>query len=222
MANGLHAMAQPLTVLRSSIGAALHGGRTANDQKTYLDISAEQVERACAIFHSLRQLLLVKQGEPALAPLDLAAFLAPIVEEQNAGLNASGVTLHLTMPADPPAAFADMDRTVHALFTVLRVAASLCSRGDVIGLRVAPENDGVTLTVETTRAHGKRLDSSDRLNLALAEANIRSQDGRYHSGDDPFFVAFTLPLLSPGNSGGEDPWNGFSGPHRVHSTRHLI
>jgi hypothetical protein len=69
MADGLHALAQPLTILRSSIAAA-GAAETQDRQRYYLDISKSQVERACEFFDSLQQLAILAQSPADRRPSD--------------------------------------------------------------------------------------------------------------------------------------------------------
>jgi hypothetical protein len=68
MAEGLHALAQPLTILRSSIAAANSAGITQERQRYYLDISKSQVDRACELFASLQQLAISAQSPVDRSP----------------------------------------------------------------------------------------------------------------------------------------------------------
>jgi hypothetical protein len=70
LSDGLHALAQPLTILRSSITAASAEGITPSRQKHYLDISKSQVERACELFGSLQELAIAGWGLASERPVD--------------------------------------------------------------------------------------------------------------------------------------------------------
>ena len=194
LANGLHAMAQPLTILRSVMVASSVSGLTAIDHRRYLDISSDQVERACVLFHSLQQLVTAKQVQAECAPVDLSRLLAPVVEDQKEILQASGIDMKVVMPDALPPMLADMDRTLQALFAVLKITASVSSPGDVIELQVSPRNESVELVIQNRNVHSWRLNSSERLSLALAEVNIRSQQGQYEFAEDPLRVSMTLPV----------------------------
>ena len=70
LADGLHALAQPLTILRSSVAAAGTEGIAPSRQRHYLDISIRQAERACAIFDSLQDLAIAGQSSAQRGPID--------------------------------------------------------------------------------------------------------------------------------------------------------
>jgi signal transduction histidine kinase len=61
LADGLHALAQPLTILRGSIMALSSEEITPERQQHYLDVSKSQVERACALFDAVQALVIAGQ-----------------------------------------------------------------------------------------------------------------------------------------------------------------
>jgi signal transduction histidine kinase len=61
LADGLHALAQPLTILRGSIMALNSEEITPERQQHYLDVSKSQVERACALFDAVQALVIAGQ-----------------------------------------------------------------------------------------------------------------------------------------------------------------
>jgi light-regulated signal transduction histidine kinase (bacteriophytochrome) len=196
MATALHAMAQPLTVVRSAVVAAAAPGVNASDQRQYLDILSEQVERTCGLFQSLQQLVAVNQIKAERAPIEVSRLLAPVVESQTLTYNALGVEIQAVIPDGLRPMLGDMDRTLQALFAALQIAGSVSSASDVIELFVTSRNGFVELIVQNRRAHGRRLNSSERLSMVLAEANIRSQQGEFEYAEDPFCVSLMLPVLN--------------------------
>lgn len=63
LAEGLHAMAQPLTILRGSVAAAAALDTDPVKQRRYLDLSAEQVQRMCTLFEHLQDLVIAHQSD---------------------------------------------------------------------------------------------------------------------------------------------------------------
>jgi signal transduction histidine kinase len=194
MTTGLHALAQPLTVLRSAVSASAREDLSEADRRWYLDASVDQIEHACNLFHRLQQLLIAGRVKADCAPIELAEMLAPVVEDQRQALEISGIDFKFTSAGILEPVLGDMDRTLQALFAALKIAASLSTRGDVIELPVSSDARCVELMIQNRRHHAKRMNSSDRLNLALAEANLLSQQGGYEYTEDPFRVSFSLPI----------------------------
>jgi signal transduction histidine kinase len=194
LATGLHAMAQPLTVLRAAIEVlVLPEGRNI-DQRRYLEISSRQLARTCGMFASLQDLVAARMIEPQRAHFNFWELLTPLIENQRPLLLAAGVGIAAVCDEPSASICGDAERTEQTLVALLNLAACLSSRGEVIELRTIAVNDFVELTLENTRCHGKRLDSSHRLSLAVAEANILSQHGRYALIEDPFRISLVLPV----------------------------
>jgi hypothetical protein len=191
----LHAMGQPLTVLRCTVAAAAVQGIPAEKQQKYLGTSAEQVQLLCGLFDCLRELLDSSQLGGERSPVAVSQLLSFAVEDQMPLFQASDLAIDVSIPAElDSTVLADMNRSLKALTFVLKIAASVSSPGDVIELKVAPKNGGVGLIVENERARCRSFTSLQRLTLAVAEANVRSQDGDYACAQDPFRATLTLPV----------------------------
>jgi len=191
----LHAMGQRLTVLRWAVAASATPGITQENLRKHLSTSAEQVELVCGLFNCMREFVNTSQFPANCGPVELSKLLSLVVEDRNGALLASDLTMEVFMPEGlHPPILADIDRTAQALIYVVKIAAFVASPGDVIELRVAFRSDAVELIVRNERAHGKTLTSLDRLTLAQAEADIRSQQGEYMCAEDPFRVSLTMPV----------------------------
>jgi hypothetical protein len=83
---------------------------------------------------------------------------------------------------------------MQAISSALKIAASVSSPGDVVELLAKARNGFVELILQNSRINSRPLNSSERLSLALAEANIRSQQGKYDCVEDPLRVFIALPL----------------------------
>ena len=192
MTEGLHAMAQPLTILRSSVPALAAAGITPEKQQRYLELSVRQVQRACALFDCLQDLVVAGQTQAECAPFDFAAMVAAVAEDRKKALQELGVELRVHLPA-VPLVLGDASRTHQALTAGVSVAASVSVPGDVIEIAATARNRRVELVLHLDRVHGRRLESPERLTLRLAQGNIASQRGEYECIEDPFRVQFALP-----------------------------
>jgi signal transduction histidine kinase len=194
MTEGLHALAQPLTILRSAVAVAGSPKVEATSQRRYLDISTQQVERACSLFECLQDLVIAHQTEADDEPFDLLALIAPVIEDQRAVLRSSNIEFCVVVPAVMPLVLGDVARTLQPLFAALKIAASVASPGGAVALTITAKDGRVDLVIESKGAQGRPLNASERLSLALAEANIRSQQGGYQCCEDPFCVSIQLKL----------------------------
>jgi light-regulated signal transduction histidine kinase (bacteriophytochrome) len=193
MTEGLHAMAQPLTILRSSVPALAAVDVTPAKQQRYLELSIRQVQRACALFDCLQDLLVTAQALADCAPFDFAAMVATVADDRRKALQELGVELRVQLPGDLPMVLGDASRTRQALTAGFTAAALISASGDIIDVAAAARNRRVELVLHIDRVHGMCLESQERLNLRLAQVNIVSQRGDYECTEDPFRVRMALP-----------------------------
>ncbi|MGA7108919.1 MAG: hypothetical protein WBV28_18590 [Terracidiphilus sp.] len=192
LANGLHAMAQPLTILRGALGALTLTNATSPDQQRYLDMSTKQLERTCALLSNLQSLLDVALFEADCTTVDLWEVVVPVLEDLETALQDKGIRIEAAKPDQVLIGMIDAGRTEQALRAALETAAAASSRDDVIFLNILPRPGFIDLVVHT-HSTGKHLNSSDRLNLSLVEASIRSQQGIVECSEDPFRITLKIP-----------------------------
>ena len=189
LADGLHAIAQPLTVLRGAVGAMQLSEKVASGDRRYVDMSADQIGRLCDMLANLRSLLDVAQSEAVCSPQDWHDLVGCVLEDYDGVSPTSGVRMAVTHPSHFMRVLADPARTEQAMRTALDMAQALASHGDEIQCRVLPDG----LALQNEHGHGKGLSSSDRLSLSLVEAAIRSQRGTCRFIEDPFCLSIALP-----------------------------
>ncbi len=193
LADGLHAMAQPLTILRGALTAMTL--REEIDHHHYMEMSARQVDRLCNVMASMQHLLVVKQHQAECSDFDLLDALAPIVEQRKRMLAATGVRLTATGPAQPAWVRGDAERARQALLAAVTVVAALAAESDVIHLSVEASEDCVEIALENTCRPMGRLSAPDRLCLASAQASMRSQRGSFAVMENPSRIVLTLPAV---------------------------
>jgi hypothetical protein len=194
MGNGLHTLAQPLSILRSSIELLALSEANGLDRQRYLDLSAQQLERTCSIFASLQALIEPELQAARLVQVDLWSLVQPMIEDRRLKLQGLGIGIAESRPESLRPVFADVERTERSVAAVFETALSLSRRGDVIEVAVSQDEAFCHVTLKNTRNHGKRMTSANRFNLSLAETNIVSQQGQYSVVEDPFSVSFALPM----------------------------
>ena len=202
LSNGLHAMAQPLTVLRGALGALMMRRASGADTDRYLELSNVQAERLCSLMSGLRGLLDAVQSDPVYAQIDLWDLISPMLDSI---LQGTGVQIAASKPSRHIDVIADHLRTEHAIQATLAAAKALTSQGDVIQLDLLPHDGFLDVTVQSGNTWRKNLSSIDRFHLSLAEASIRSQGGLYECVEDPFRVSLKLPLHDAEEKNTESP-----------------
>lgn len=201
LVNGLHAMAQPLTILRAAIEVLAKAQDGGIDRRRYLDISTTQIRRTCTLFSHVQDLLTATLNEAQRTPFDLWELLSPMIDDQRSLLQSTGVKIVVTRHDGWERVVGDAERTGQAFVELLKLAASASAPGDVIELLSSDRNGFAEVIIRNGRSRGKRMNSSDRLILSLAEINIVSQHGRCQFTNDPFCVSLALPVEDPGRAG---------------------
>jgi hypothetical protein len=196
LANGLHAMAQPLTVARGAIEALRMPAAADRDPARYLGLASQQIERACHLFGCVQDLMISRRVEARRDRFDWSEVVTSLVEYHTAKLQPKGISLAVTRRALWRPASGDPQRAERAVSAALDAAAALASRGDTIDLTLDSSMDVNELAISNPHAQVQRLDSSARLYLFLAEENIFSQNGAYRYTENPFCLSLVLPVDS--------------------------
>lgn len=194
IAQGVHALAQPLTVMRMALLSCKDREMTETDSRTYVSLATDQLERVCSIFGYLQQFVAAEQNAVVSAPQDVSMILEAIVENQNPIFQKAAVNLEFDILDILPSMAIDMDRTVQAVLAILTAASSISSKGDTVRLRVSRQEEHVRLKVWNRSATGKHLAITERLALTLGELNVLAQKGDYHLEEEPFSISMRLPI----------------------------
>ena len=194
LANGLHAMAQPLTILRGALGAMSLAPTGASGQERYLDMSNKQMDRLCDMMAGLQGLLDAALFEARCCATELWETVEPVVEEVAASLRDAGIRIETTRPDQSVLAVADAGRLEQSVRAALKTAASVSHRDDVIQFDIRELDGWVELLFRAQGAPGKRLSSPDHLSLALVESSTLSQLGVYRCSEDPLCISVSLPM----------------------------
>jgi hypothetical protein len=190
----LHAMAQPLAVLRGALGALKLRGVCNPDADRYVELSNTQVERLCTLLSGMRSLVDSFQFDAVCAPTNLRELIASIIENEEASLDRRGVRISTAKADREVRVLADPERTEFAIEAVLAAVSAASSQGDEIYLTVEPRGGFADVTVQAPHADKNKLTSIDRLRFSVAEAGVRSQKGLFQYREDPLRISLKLPL----------------------------
>jgi len=212
LAEGLHAIAQPLTIVRGALGALTLCEGKSPQQERYVHMSTEHVERVCDMLSGLQDLLDAMQFDAECAAVDLREIIDTVLEDMEPLSRKSAVQFVAVKPSEPIQVIGDPFRTEKALRTALKTAMSLASQGDLIRVEVLSGDGFADLVVENPKKQGKGLGSTERFSLALVQANIRSQAGVYACVEDPLHLSLKLPLQGMESPGSEVAIHSYSIP----------
>ena len=99
MANGLHAMAQPLTILRGTLWTLSLQENSAENSR-YLELSNQELQRLCDLMTGLQKLFDAHQSAAASTGFDVCEVATTVAGNSHATLQKSGQTLVLEKPED--------------------------------------------------------------------------------------------------------------------------
>jgi light-regulated signal transduction histidine kinase (bacteriophytochrome) len=207
LADGLHALAQPLTIVRSAISLldlaressadsdrpTADSSRYSAESDRYIDMSGRQIDRACQIFASIQALLAAHIVPASCQPVEIEDLLLHIVADRSQRLDEKGIGLAASSAIG--AVFADRNRIEQAIVAAITAAASVAAAGEVIQIDTSRCEEQIEFIIQCTGKLENSLSSSERLNLSVARASVLSQQGRYRFTQEPFRISFALPAL---------------------------
>lgn len=195
MANGLHAMAQPLTILRGCLWT-LSLQENSPENSRYLDLSNQELQRLCDLMTGLQKLFDAHQSAAARNQFDVCELASAVAGNLYASLQKSQQTLVVEKPEEPMYAIGDQARTEYALQLAIKISAAVSPADNTIELLILPRDGHVALVVRNIGSKGKQVGSFERFFLSLTKTSIESQSGTYEYAPQPFSVTMTLPVTS--------------------------
>jgi hypothetical protein len=196
LAQGIHAAAQPLAVLLASLSKG-HTDRMNSDELRELTASsAVEVQRVCTLFSCLQQLVMTESIKPQLSPTPILPLLAYAADGVNLLFQQDGITLSSVVPDTCPPVLIHRARTLQALSRVLLVAHRLSGARDTVELIASPSANAVQIVVRNLRLSAAVIDAEASLSIAVAVANMRSQQAGLSLSLQPFTVRIDLPMFA--------------------------
>lgn len=194
VADGLHALAQPLTILRSAIEMIGVCRQSEADYGRYVELSSANIQRACDLFGALQGLMASRLTPTKNDMVDVGAIVSRVVEEKTLALQGHDIEIIAAIPDSPQLVACDPERTEQAVSGAIEAAVAVLGPGDAAQLHVFEADGFVEVRIMSACREKPRPNAAARLNLSMARADILSQQGRYYFIDDPFYVSLALPV----------------------------
>lgn len=193
LSKGLHAAAQPLTILRAGLGIGLASPRNLDELLELTTSSYIEVERVCALFDYLQQLVLIASVKPSLTTVPILPLIADAAHGVYPLFENDGLTLTSIMPDACAPVLIDSVRTLRALSSVLLIVHGLSRARDTVELIVSSSlPNSIRIVVRNLSLYLDALSEEASLSMALADANIRSQQAAFSWSLQPFSVQIEL------------------------------
>lgn len=191
--DGMHAASQPLTILRASLGSPDVARQPVEDLRKLVRRASKEVERLCVLFNYLQHFVTVEsiKAEPEIQ--DLPGLLSHTLEGVDILFAEAGVTLTCQQSEEvTPRVLVDSSRLEQALHGILLVVLGRAERGDEVVVRTSAQGASVEIIVEATLAAAAVMVTEARLSMALAAANLCSQNAHMTWKDNPFSAQIRL------------------------------
>jgi hypothetical protein len=193
LAQGIHAAAQPLAVLLASLSKDYTDRMNSDELRELTASSAAEVQRVCTLFGCLQQLVMAESIKPQLSPIPLLPLLAYAADGVNLLFQQDGISLRSVLPDTCPPVLIHRARTLQALSRVLLIVHGLSRSRDTVELIASASANAVQIVIQNLNLSAVMINSEARLSMAVAEANMRSQQAALSLSLQPFTVCIELP-----------------------------
>jgi len=193
LSHGLHAAAQPLTILRASLSDT--DDMTLTEFQLLAANSAKEVERICSLFSYMQQLVTNESVKPRLAETEIISLIDDVTDGLDLLFRESQMALKIALPNVCDTVVIDTVRTRQALSSVMLIAHAISDKGDTIEVTVTSSSHFVQITIANSQRSPSILNAETRLSMGLAEANIQNQQGVFQYDLNPFYVCIGLPTF---------------------------
>jgi hypothetical protein len=193
LAQGIHAAAQPLAVLLASLSKDYTDRMNSDELRELTASSAAEVKRVCTLFSCLQQLVMAESIKPQLSPIPLLPLLTYAADGVNLLFQQDGISLRSVLPDTCPPVLIHRARTLQALSRVLLIVHGLSRARDTVELIAAASANVVQIVIQNLNLSAAMINAEARLSMAVAEANMRSQQAGLSLSLQPFTVCIELP-----------------------------
>jgi hypothetical protein len=193
----LHAAAQPLCILRGTLGNPYLVSTGETQLRELVQNAAAEVERVCTLFGYLQEFVITESTEPTLLATPARSLIGEAVEGVELLFQESEISLRSSVPEGCGPILISRKWALAALSSVLLIAHAVSHRGDTVDLVVTSERPNSVQAMLLNRdAHVKDLKTDANLRMALAEANLARQRALMSWILEPFTVFIEFPGAS--------------------------
>jgi hypothetical protein len=195
LSQGLHATAQPLSILRAGLGNPSLDEMSIEQLRELTSASAIEVERVCTLFSYLRQLVSAESFRPPLSATPILPLLVEAADGLDLLFRKDGMCLRSTFPKTCQLVLINRATTLQVLSNVLLIAHSVSRPEDTVELVASSDSsNSVRVVVRNLKSRVEGLNAEGSLSMALAEATARSQQFTLSWSLQPFAVQIGIPM----------------------------
>jgi hypothetical protein len=203
LAEALHAMAQPLTVLRATLELALGNSSSIAAGQSAMEASLGEVERVVENMGFAQELLRIMRDRPVVASVDVQAILATVREDLQRVMDEAGIALVTSIDNDASVVLASASGLRQCAFLLLQQPLHESAWGDSITVNGYVRRGEVEMVVRCESSSRKNSPSpsialhsnvSEIRGMVLAQALAVAQGGDLRWHDSPFEACLSLPI----------------------------
>lgn len=198
LSEGMHAMAQPMTVLRATLEIASGNAATVSQYQHAVDASLREMGRVAEAMGYLQELVRIARDAAQVAEVEVATVMELVEEDLRCVFNEAGVGLRVRVPGDLPKVMASAARLRQCLFHLLQHAVKK-SDGTVEVVAGAAEGE-IRIVVRANAIPKPRQQDGEWRGvipcLALVETLAKMHGGELKWKADPFEAWLALPAAA--------------------------
>jgi signal transduction histidine kinase len=188
LSDTMHAAAQALTVLQLSHNAERIDSMGREELVGLASSSIEEIERLRIALGYLQQFIAIRRSTPKLASIDVCVVIADAIDGLQLLFREAGIHLDSRVPRVCGPVMINAGKVSQALNAVLLIAYEVAKQKDTVELTLTCAGETVGIEVRTVTAHTVPVNADMSLRLRIAEAIVRSQNGLFLWGSEPFFA----------------------------------
>ncbi|MGD0938478.1 MAG: hypothetical protein ABR905_02115 [Terracidiphilus sp.] len=189
----IHATAQPLAVLRASLGNSRVEQMSVEELRELVSGSATEVERLCTLLSCLQRLVSTESTKPQFSEISIQPLLEHVADGVDLLYKEDRIAFRSLISNDCHPVLIDKARTLQALSTILLIAHAVSRPQDTVELIALPcSSNAVRVVVQNLTSCVDQMNAETSLGMAFAEANIRSQQSGFSWSLKPFSVQIEL------------------------------
>ena len=209
MTEGMHTLAQPLTVLRATLEIASGNATSVSHYQHAIDTSLAEIERVTQAMGYVQELVRIARDASQASTVNVAAIVELVQEDLQCVFESAGVQLNVHLPMTGPPALISPARLRQCLFHLLQHAVKQCGNGGLIDVFAGQSGEAIQIVLQTTtsRLSQQRCDRREGIIpcLALAETLVKLYGGRLEWQESPFMSWLTLPIAEDSDQRGIRP-----------------
>jgi len=185
LAEGLHAVAQPLTIVQNELSPGRIEELSESDLRQSVSRSAVEIERVSSLFGILRQLVAIERFTPELENLVSTDLIAEAID----GVDRLYEEREIGLTVKPDGSYnlmAHRKRALQSLSISLLTACVLSKPGHVVEISTCRMSQYVSIDIQNPLLELKYLDAHNKLVMTLVESSVQGQRGKFGYELKPF------------------------------------